>query len=45
MGVWCDSLRNQLNEETGAVKFARSKVAWLYALQYRNQFAMVLFSP
>jgi hypothetical protein len=31
MGVWCDSLRNQLNEETGAVMFARNMVAWLYA--------------
>jgi len=45
MGVWCDSLRNQLNEETGAVKFVSSWMAWLYVLLYRNQIAMILFCP
>jgi hypothetical protein len=45
MGVWCDSLRNQLNEKTGAVEFARSKAAWLYASVCRNQIAMILFCP
>jgi hypothetical protein len=30
MDVWCDSFRNQLDEKTDAVEFARSTVAWLY---------------
>jgi len=31
MGVWCDLFRNQINEKTGEVKLARSKVARFYA--------------
>jgi hypothetical protein len=30
MGDWRDIVRSQMNEETGAVELARSKVAWQY---------------
>lgn len=35
----------QLNEEAGAVKFARNKVEWHCDLKYRNQIARFLFGP
>jgi hypothetical protein len=45
MGDWRDLVRSQMNEETGAVELARSKVAWQYASTYRSQIAMILFGP